>query len=86
MGSNLNIEQKDKTKKKGGNMCCALNEKVKKLTVADVSLVKFSVFFATIIIVKLFPTLLNISYPVLILLVIVCAAKPLYNIWILKMG
>lgn len=61
-----------------------MNEKIKKMTVMDIGLVKWSVFFAAIIIVKLLPQLLKIGYPVLIVLMIVCAAKPLYKIWIKK--
>ena len=59
-----------------------LNERVKKLNLADIKLVKLAVFFATIIVVKLFPQLLNIDYLVLIVLMIVCAAKPFYTFWI----
>ena len=62
----------------------SMNEKIKKMTVWDIGLVKWSVFFFTIIIVKIFPQLLNISYPILIVLVIACSAKPLYKIWIKK--
>lgn len=61
-----------------------LNERVKKLTVVDIGLVKFAVLFATIIIVKLFPQLLEINFTVLLLLVIVCSAKPFYKVWIGK--
>ena len=49
-----------------------LNERVKKLTVIDIKLIKWAVLFATIIIVKLFPKLLEIGYPVLIILMLVC--------------
>ena len=59
-----------------------LNERIKKLTVVDIGLIKWSVFFSAIIIVKLFPQLLRINYAVLVLLVIVLAAKPVYTFWI----
>ena len=62
----------------------SMNEKIKKMTVWDIGLVKWSVFFFTIIVVKLFPQLLNISYPILIVLAIACSAKPLYKFWIKK--
>ena len=42
-----------------------LNDRVKGLTVVDIGLTKGAVFFATIIIVKLFPQLLGINYPLL---------------------
>ncbi len=61
-----------------------LNERIKKLNVIDIGLTKWSVFFATIIIVKIFPQLLNISYLILIILVLALAARPVYVIWIKK--
>jgi hypothetical protein len=61
-----------------------LNEKMKKLTVIDVSLVKLSVFFATLVIVKFFPQLLRIDTGLLILLVVACGARPFYTVWIKK--
>ena len=61
-----------------------LNERIKTLTVLDMGLVKWSVLFATIIIVKLFPQLLNISYVVLVILMVACMARPIYKIWIKK--
>ena len=61
-----------------------MNERIKKLTVIDIGLTKWSVFFATVIVVKLFPQLLNIGYPVLIVLMLALAAKPLYAVWFKK--
>jgi len=60
------------------------NEKIKKMTVMDIGLVKWSVFFFTIIIVKLFPQLLKINYAVLAVLMLACGARPLYKFWIKK--
>ena len=59
-----------------------MNGRIKKMTVTDIGLVKWSVFFATIIIVKLFPQLLKISYVVLFMLMVACSIKPLYSFWI----
>ncbi len=61
-----------------------MNERIKKMTVMDIGLVKFSVFFFAIIIAKLFPQLLRINYIVLIVLVLACDIKPLYKFWIKK--
>ena len=61
-----------------------MDEKVKKMTAMDMGLVKWSVFFFTIIIVKLFPQLLQINYIVLVVLALACSARPLYKIWIKK--
>jgi hypothetical protein len=59
-----------------------LNERIKTLTIWDMALVKWSAFFATIIIAKLFPQILSINYPILIILMIVCMARPIYKIYI----
>lgn len=48
----------------------------------DIKLVKLAVFFASIIIVKLFPQVLKIDYWVLVVLMIACSAKPSYKFWI----
>lgn len=61
-----------------------MNERINRLTFLDIGLIKWSVFLATIIIVKLFPQLLQISYPVLILFMVVFAARPFYRYWIKK--
>ncbi len=61
-----------------------LNEKVKKMTFVDIGLIKLSVFFFTIIIVKLFPFILKLNYLFLIVLVLACSAKPLYKTWLEK--
>ncbi|MBU1997880.1 MAG: hypothetical protein ABIG46_05365 [Candidatus Omnitrophota bacterium] len=61
-----------------------MNERAKKLGYWDIGLVKWSVIFFTIIIVKLFPQLLKINYPVLIVLMAACAVRPLYRFWMKK--
>jgi len=60
------------------------NERIKRMTVMDIGLVKFTAFFFAIIIVKFFPQLLKINYAVLIVLVIAGGARPLYKFWIKK--
>ena len=60
----------------------SLNERLKNMTVVDIGLVKWSVFFGTIIIVKLFPQLLKVSFLTLAALMIVCSARPVYKFWI----
>jgi hypothetical protein len=60
-----------------------LEERVKKLTVADIGLIKLSVFFFTILVVQFLPFLLLMNSFMLILLVVVSAARPLY-IFLLK--
>ncbi len=70
--------------KKEVGMFNKLNERVKKLTVIDIKLVKWAVFFSTIIVVKFFPQLLKIDYWLLIVLMIACSAIPFYKFWIKK--
>ncbi|MBU0686538.1 MAG: hypothetical protein KKB81_01610 [Candidatus Margulisbacteria bacterium] len=60
------------------------NERVKKLNIWDIGLTKATVFFATIVIVKLLPVLLKIDYPILIVLAVLCAIIPLYSFWFRK--
>lgn len=59
----------------------SMDDRVKRMTVTDIGLVKGSVFFFTIIIVKIFPQLLGLDYALLAALVIACGAKPLYVFW-----
>ena len=63
-------------------MVVSLNERIKNMTVVDIGLIKWAVFFFTIIIVKLFPQLLKINYIILAILVIISGARPLYKFWI----
>lgn len=61
-----------------------LNTRVKKLGWIDIALVKWSVFFATIILAKFFPQILKIDYWILTLLVLFCSAGPFYKFWVKK--
>ena len=69
---------------KEGEMFEKMNQRIKNLTVVDIGLVKWSVLLATIIIVKIFPQLLNIDYWVLAVLLVACAIKPVYKCWFKK--
>jgi len=61
-----------------------MNERIKKLTIIDIGMIEWSVFFAAIIVVKIFPQLLNIGYPILVILMLALAAKPVHRIWLTK--
>lgn len=61
-----------------------LDRRAKKLGIVDVGLVKASVFFATIVLVKLFPGMTRLPYGVLIALALACGAWPLYVFWLKK--
>lgn len=65
-------------------MLAMLKERIKRITLVDISLVKLSAFFFGILIVKLFPELLNINYPTLIILMLVCGVKPFHSFWLKK--
>ena len=61
-----------------------LNDMTKKLDYFDIGLTKISVIFGTIAAVKLFPQLLNISYAILIVLVVITAIRPIYRFYLGK--
>ena len=61
-----------------------LSKNVQKMDVWDIALIKLSVFFFAIIIVKLFAQLLDISYLMLAILVAVAAARPLWRFFAKK--
>ena len=71
-------------KKREVDMCQGMSERVKRLGFLDVAFIKFSVFFATIIIVKIFPQLLNLSILSLLILVVGFAILPFYKFWFKK--
>lgn len=65
-------------------MCMKLNERLKKITVVDVGLVKLAAMVFGIIIAKLFPQLLNLNFVTLIVIMLILGAKPLYVFWLKK--
>jgi hypothetical protein len=56
-----------------------LNKKVKNLDALDIVLTKWAAVVAGILLIKLFPSLLGISYTLLFIALIVLAAKPCYD-------
>lgn len=66
------------------NVFKKLNDRIKQLNIIDIGLIKWSVLFATIIIIKIFPQILQISYQILIALMLICVARPFYKIWLKK--
>lgn len=65
-------------------MCLGLDARVKKLNALDIVLIKLAVFFATIIIIKLFPQLFSLRLSRLLVLTLGCAIIPFYKFWIKK--
>ena len=61
-----------------------MDERIKRMSVLDIGMTKLSVFFFTVIIVKLFPALAIISYRLLLVFALICAIKPLYAFFIKK--
>ncbi len=62
----------------------SLDEKVKKLNTLDMSLVKLSAMVFGILFVKVFPEILSLDYWVLVLLILLLGAKPLFVTWFKK--
>lgn len=58
-----------------------LDKRVKKLDTLDIALTKWAAVVAGVIIIKLLPQLLNISYLLLIVGLIALAARPMYKFW-----
>ena len=65
-------------------MCPGMNERISKLSFLDIAFIKLSVFFATILIVKLIPELLNLRILSLAILVVGFAILPFYKFWFKK--
>ena len=57
----------------------SLDKRVKNLDTLDIGLIKWSVLVGGIIIIKLFPQLIDINYLVLIVALIALAARPVYR-------
>jgi hypothetical protein len=56
-----------------------LDKKMKNLDTLDIVLIKWAAVVAGIIIIKIFPQFLNISWLLLIVVLVVLAARPLYD-------
>jgi hypothetical protein len=61
-----------------------LNARVKKLSLADIKLLNLAVLFATVVLVKLVPGLLDLDVWLLAILAIIFLAKPFYSFWLKK--
>jgi hypothetical protein len=57
------------------------DRRIKNLDTLDIGLTKLSVFFATIVAVKIFPSLTRLDYSLLIALTLLMALRPLYKLW-----
>lgn len=61
-----------------------MNKRVKKLSILDVKLVQGAAIFAALIIVKLFPQIMNINIWWFVVLLVLCVIKPFYVFYIKK--
>ncbi|MFA5097156.1 MAG: hypothetical protein WC490_00810 [Candidatus Margulisiibacteriota bacterium] len=61
-----------------------LSKMTQNMDIWDIALTKLAVFFFTIVIVKLFVQLLDISYLMLVLLTAAAAARPLWRFFAKK--
>ena len=59
-----------------------LSQRVKKLSIIDLKLIKYGTVFATLIIVKLIPQIMNVNIWWFVGLFILCFIKPVYVFWI----
>ena len=59
-------------------------ERTKRLSIVDIGLIKWCMIFMGIIIAKVFPQLLEVSYLKLIVIAVILGIKPVYVFWIKK--
>ena len=59
----------------------SMDKRVKNLDTLDIALTKWAVLVGGIIIIKLFPQLLDISFLVLIVALVALAVRPFYRFW-----
>lgn len=64
------------------NFINSMNQRVSKLSLFDIQLIKAGNWFFALIIVKLIPDIMNINVAWFVLLLILCAIKPFYVAWI----
>ena len=61
-----------------------LNERAHRLSAIDIGLIKWCMLVLGIIIAKIFPELLQVSYIKLIAIAVILAIKPVYVFWLKK--
>ncbi len=70
--------------KEGGNMLNELNKKASRLSYVDIKFLEVALLTLGVILTKLFPKVLEISFPVLIAAAILFSIKPFYSFWLKK--
>ena len=61
-----------------------MNERVRKLNIFDIKLVQGCAMFVVLIIVKLIPQIMTINIWWFVVLLVICAIRPLYVFYIKK--
>ncbi|MCK4421351.1 hypothetical protein KAW48_06085 [candidate division WOR-3 bacterium] len=61
-----------------------INERVKRFNIIDIKLVQCTTIFAMLIIVKFIPKIMDINIWWFVALLVLCAIKPLYVMYIKK--
>lgn len=61
-----------------------INERVKRFNIIDIKLVQCTAIFAMLIIVKFIPKIMDINIWWFVALLVLCAIKPLYVMYIKK--
>jgi hypothetical protein len=61
-----------------------MNQRIKKFSIFDEKLAQAAAIFFALIIVKLYPQILNVNIWWFVVLLIICAVKPLYVFYIKK--
>lgn len=61
-----------------------MNERVRKLNIFDIKLIQGCAMFAVLIIVKLIPQIMTINIWWFVVLLVLCAIRPLYVFYIKK--
>jgi hypothetical protein len=61
-----------------------MTDRAKKFSIVDVKLAQWAAMFITLIVVKLIPQIMDINIWWFVILLAICAMKPLYVFWIKK--
>lgn len=61
-----------------------MSKRAKKFSIIDIKLAQWAAMFVVLIVVKLIPQIMDINIWWFVVLLVICAIKPLYVFWIKK--
>ena len=61
-----------------------MNQRVKKFDLLDIKLAQITAMFVGLIIAKLIPDIMNVSFWWFVALLVLCAIRPFYVFWFVK--